>query len=135
MNDRPLATPVLLMSLALRLLDWTVTAGDRGLDDLAADGDEVGIAEVQVALCITTARRALRYTTVASPTPRVPSSHGDRPLDGIPARINALTERIEEQLPPLQPAITPLSSISGIGTRQGQVIRTAIGLYVDGVVA
>ena len=56
-------------------------------------------------------------------------------MDGIPARINALTERIEEQLWPLQPAITRLSSISGIGTRQGQVIRTAIGLYVDGVVA
>jgi hypothetical protein len=35
----------------------------------------------------------------------------------------------------MQPEITRLSSISGIGIRQAQVICPATGLYVDGVVA
>nr|WP_221383353.1 transposase [Actinoplanes polyasparticus] len=48
-------------------------------------------------------------------------------IDGIAATIDALTERIDEELLPLQPAVIRLSSIPGISTRQAQVILAAIG--------
>ncbi|GGN94877.1 hypothetical protein GCM10010112_84600 [Actinoplanes lobatus] len=48
-------------------------------------------------------------------------------IDGIAATIDASTKRIDEGLQPLQPAVTRLSSIPAIGTRQAQVILAEIG--------
>ena len=48
-------------------------------------------------------------------------------IDGIAATIDALTERIDEELQPLQPAVARLSSIPGISTREAQVILAEIG--------
>jgi transposase len=47
--------------------------------------------------------------------------------DAITATIDTLTGRIDEELQPLQPAVTRLSSIPGISTRQAQVILAEIG--------
>jgi transposase len=48
-------------------------------------------------------------------------------IDGITTAIDTLTARIDEELEPLQPAVSRLSSIPGIGTRQAQVILAEIG--------